>query len=158
MKRDAALASLSRDHHQALFVAQRLRRARAETAAEARAALLAYWRDHGRAHFRAEEEVLLPAYAGYADPYGELVARMLCDHIAIRHRIATLDQGSAASVASLHELGSLIADHVRLEERQLFPMIEDALPEEELTAVAAALEQSGSSEPRSRQHEQHDRE
>jgi hypothetical protein len=42
MKRSAALASLSRDHHQALVVAQRLRRATDATAAEARETFLAY--------------------------------------------------------------------------------------------------------------------
>jgi hypothetical protein len=74
VKRDPALTSLSRDHHQALFAAQKLRRATGETAAEARAALLSYWDGHGRAHFRSEEEVSLPAYAGHGDPYDPLVA------------------------------------------------------------------------------------
>ena len=60
MKRSAALASLSRDHHQALVVAQQLRRATDATAAEARAAFLAYWAGHGRLHFRLEEELLFP--------------------------------------------------------------------------------------------------
>ena len=45
MKRSAALAALSRDHHQALIVAQQLRRATVATAAEAREAFLAYWAD-----------------------------------------------------------------------------------------------------------------
>lgn len=140
MKRDPALISLSRDHHQALFVAQKLRRASVETAADARAALAAYWEGHGRAHFRSEEEVLLPAYAGYGDPYDALVARALCDHVAIRQRIGALDRDSPTTIAALHELGRLISDHVRLEERELFPLIESALPAQQLAAVAAALE------------------
>jgi hypothetical protein len=48
MKRSKALAALSRDHHQALVVAQKLRRATAATACEARDAFLAYWTGHGR--------------------------------------------------------------------------------------------------------------
>ena len=58
MKRSPAIASLSRDHHQALFVAQELRRATDETAGEARGAALAYWDEHGREHFRLEERQL----------------------------------------------------------------------------------------------------
>ncbi len=140
MERDPALASLSRDHHQALFVAQKLRRATDETAADARAALLAYWEGHGRAHFRSEEEVLFPAYAEHGDPYHALLGRALCDHIAIRARIEAVDRGRGAPPTALHELGRLLADHVRLEERELFPLIERALPAQHLAAVAAALE------------------
>jgi hemerythrin-like domain-containing protein len=140
VKRDPALASLSHDHHEALFVAQKLRRAGGETAGEARAALTAYWERHGRAHFRLEEEVLFPAYAGHGDPYNALVARALCDHVAIRSRIDDVDRDLAPPVAALQELGRLIFDHVRLEERELFPLIESAMPEQQLAAVAVALE------------------
>lgn len=140
MKRAPALTSLSRDHHQALFVAQKLRRASAGSAAEARAALVAYWEGHGRAHFRSEEEVLLPAYAAHGDPYDPLVARVLCDHVAIRQRVDALDRDSTATVGALHELGGLISDHVRLEERELFPLIESAIPAPQLAALAVALQ------------------
>jgi hemerythrin-like domain-containing protein len=143
VKRDPALLSLTHDHHQALFVAQRLRRADADTAADACCALHDYWEGHGRAHFRAEEEVLLPAYAAHGDPHDPRVARVLCDHVAIRHRIAALNRDPAPAVEALHELGDLISAHVRLEERELFPLIEGALPPAELVEVAAALERGG---------------
>src|SRR5215217_8120341 len=90
MKRSAALASLSRDHHQALVVAQRLRRATDATATEARAAFLDYWTEHGRLHFRLEEELLFPAYAGHGDPHDPLVLRALGEHAMIRHRADAL--------------------------------------------------------------------
>lgn len=142
MKRDPALASLSRDHHQALFVAQKLRRATSETEGEARAALLAYWEEHGRTHFRLEEEALLPAYAAHGDSHHPLVARVLCDHVAIRHRVDRLAGERASTVAALRELGVRLAEHVRLEERELFPLIEDTMPAAELAAVAEALGQA----------------
>jgi hypothetical protein len=139
MKRDPALTSLSRDHHQALRVAQQLRRADAQTADDARVSFLAYWREHGEAHFRVEEEVLLPAFAAHGDPHHPLVARALCDHVAIRQRADELTGGSGAGPARLQELGQMLADHVRLEERQLFVLIEQTMPPEPLAAVAAAL-------------------
>ena len=40
----------------------------------------------GRAHFRLEEEVLLPAFAAHGDAYHPLVAHVLCDHVAIRQQ------------------------------------------------------------------------
>jgi hypothetical protein len=140
MKRNPGLVTLSRDHHQALSVAQKLRRATADTAQEARSAFVAYWEEHGRAHFRLEEEILLPAYAAHADPHHPLVARALCDHVAIRARADALAVDEAPDPATLRELGEGLADHVRLEERELFRLIEAALPAARLAAVAAALE------------------
>jgi hypothetical protein len=140
MKRDSALASLSRDHHQALVVALKLRRAAAPTADEARAALAAFWPVHGSRHFRLEEEILLPAYAGHGDPHHPLVARALCDHVAIRHRVDEVLGESQSTVTDLHELGGLIAAHVRFEERELFPLIERVIPLVQLAALAVAIE------------------
>ena len=142
MKRDPALVSLSRDHHRALSVAQRLRRATTETQTEARADALRYWKAAGRAHFRLEEEVLFPAYAGHGDPHHPLLARALCDHAAIRHRIDELDRDGPHDLTRLHELGVMLADHVRLEERELFVLIEQTLPGPQLAAVGAALQQT----------------
>jgi hypothetical protein len=140
MKRDSALASLSRDHYQALVVALKLRRAAAPTGDEARAALAAFWPVHGSRHFRVEEEILLPAYAGHGDPHHPPVARALCDHVAIRHRVYEVLGESHSTVTDLHELGGLIAAHVRFEERELFPLIERAIPLVQLAALAVAIE------------------
>jgi len=142
MKRDPALVSLSRDHHKALAVARKLRRATKDATLEARAEILSYWQTAGRAHFRTEEEVLLPAYAGYGDAHHPLVARALCDHVAIRHRIDELTADATPAAARLHELGRMLADHVRMEERELFVLIEQALPASQLAAVSRALAQA----------------
>ncbi len=139
MRRSPALVSLSRDHHLALVVARRLRRATPATAVHAQIALGAWWPVHGRVHFRLEEEVLFPAYAACGDPHHPLLARALCDHVAIRGRA---DQVLNGSLDQLDALGELIAAHVRLEERELFPLIENAMPADRLAVVAAALEQA----------------
>jgi hypothetical protein len=140
VKRDPALVTLSHDHHLALSAAQTLKRATADTASVARAAFVAYWEEHGRGHFRLEEEILLPAYAPYGDPHHPLVARALCDHVDIRARADALAVDATLDPAVLHELGRRLADHVRLEERQLFALIESVLPAARLATVAAALE------------------
>jgi len=142
MKRDPALVSLSRDHHKTLAAARELRRSTTQTAADVRATFLVYWNAHGRLHFRLEEEVLLPAFAAHGDPYHPVVARALCDHVAIRERVDALGAESPTPPAVLHELGILLAEHVRLEERELFPLIERTMPAARLAAVAGALEQA----------------
>ncbi|MBV9819646.1 MAG: hemerythrin domain-containing protein [Solirubrobacterales bacterium] len=145
MKRDPALISLSHDHHHALVVARTLTRASEDTIAEALAALTSYWVHEGRAHFRAEEEILFPAYAAHGDPHHPLLAQALCDHVAIRQRVHALDH-AAPSTSLLAELGELIEMHVRLEERQLFALIEAALGADELAAVAEALQRRAAQE------------
>ena len=139
MKRDPALAPLSHDHHQALVVAQRLRRATADSVAHDRAAFLAFWNAEGEAHFELEERVLFPAFAGHGDAHHPLLARALCEHVDIRHRAYRVADDTDADARALQQLGTCLADHVRLEERELFPLIEAALPTEDLVALAAVL-------------------
>jgi hemerythrin-like domain-containing protein len=143
MKRSEALSPLSRDHHQGLFVALQLRRADADTAAGAREAFLSFFEQDGARHFRAEEEVLLPAYARHAEPDEPAVVRVLVEHVDLRRRAQDLAAGAEWDVAELlRELGDRLEGHIRHEERVLFPMIEAALPAEELERLAAAVERA----------------
>jgi hemerythrin-like domain-containing protein len=141
MKRDESLASLSRDHHQALARALKLKRADESSAAEALRDMAEFFDAHGALHFRVEEEVLLPGYvrdAG-ADPNDERIVRVLTDHVWIRARIAALREATAPPPAELRELGQRLDDHVRHEERVLFPAIEQALSAEQLAALGQAV-------------------
>jgi iron-sulfur cluster repair protein YtfE (RIC family) len=140
MKRSEALARLSRDHHQGLFVALQLKRAEPETAANARQAFLKFFEREGARHFRVEEEVLLPAYARHGEPDQPTVVRVLVEHVDLRRRAQDLAGSSEPGPAQLHELGERLENHIRHEERVLFPMIEEALPMKELEQVAAAVE------------------
>lgn len=139
VKRHPAIAALSRDHHHALVVAQRLRRAAQDTAPAARDAFLDYWRADGMRHFREEEEILLPTFAGFGDPDAPVVARVLVDHVRIRRLADEAAAGDPPPIALLHDLGERLANHVRLEERELFDLIERSLPDAELNRLAALL-------------------
>jgi hypothetical protein len=137
VKRDPALSPLSHDHHQALFQAMRMKRAGEEDRDEVIAGVLEFWSGHGALHFRIEEEVLLPAFARHEPPDDERVVRVLVDHVWIRERMGRLESG--ASVAELRALGERLDDHVRHEERVLFPAIEAALDADELAALGALV-------------------
>lgn len=137
MKRHPALVPLSRDHHHALVIARRLRHATTQTAAETARAFLAHWDAEQRLHFRLEEELLLPAYAAHGAPDHAAVLRMLVDHMLIRRDAARL--ANAPPLELLHDLGARLADHVELEERELFPLIEKTIPEPELDALGDRL-------------------
>jgi hemerythrin-like domain-containing protein len=142
MKRHEALEQLSRDHHQALFQAMRLKRAEAEDAGSVLGDFLDFWFGVGQLHFRAEEEVLLPAYSAYGDASSGEVVRVLVDHIEIRREAYELGgMKEDPEPQRLHALGERLDAHVRHEERVLFPMIEEALPDEELMRVARGVDE-----------------
>jgi hemerythrin-like domain-containing protein len=140
VKRSDALAQLSRDHHRGLVVAQQLNRATVATAAAARDAFLRFWEQEGQQHFRAEEEVLLPALARRCPPTHEAVVRVVTDHIELRRR--AFDVAKDLAVDELRTLGARLNSHIRHEERVLFPLIEAELSDDELAELAVALEQA----------------
>jgi hemerythrin-like domain-containing protein len=139
MKRTEALRPLSRDHLKSLLAAKRLRNA--TDAAQAGRDFLEFWKTEGQHHFRVEEEVLLPGWALHCPVDRVAVARMLEEHLAIR-RGALRAGAKEASLEELRDLGRLLDDHVRFEERELFPMVERALAPEDLGRLAIAIERA----------------
>lgn len=135
-KRAKALEPLSRDHLKALLAAKALREAK--EARGAREAFLEFWRSHGGHHFRVEEEVLLPHWALGGEVDRAAVERMLAEHLEIRREALRL-AGEQPSLEELHELGRLLHDHVRFEERQLFPAIEGSLDADRLARLVPAV-------------------
>jgi hemerythrin-like domain-containing protein len=135
VKRDEALRSLSRDHHHALVVAQRLRRA--EDASAAAAEFAEFFGAKGQHHFEIEEQVLLPLWARLGRVDRSAAARLAAEHLSIRTRALELD--AEPTLEAAHGLGAELDAHVRFEERELFPAIESDLDDEALAALAVAV-------------------
>jgi hypothetical protein len=134
VKRSAALAPLSRDHHHALAVSLRLRRATDDDAEEACRRFVAFMEADGERHFREEEAELLP----HATP--EMTERTLAEHATLRGHAAALRVAhGAAPAGELHEIGELLRNHVRFEEHELFPYLEETLDEATLQDLAERL-------------------
>lgn len=141
MKRSQALQPLSRDHHKALSVAQKMRR---ETDSAIGAALfLEYWREHGRTHFRIEEEVLLPGWARNGAVGHVAAARVALEHLEIRTGALAMAEGPGLD--EVHDLGRRLSEHVRFEERELFELIEHDLDPTALDELAVAVSAAESS-------------
>jgi hemerythrin-like domain-containing protein len=151
MKRHPSLHPLSQHHHFALIQALEMRRA-AEAPAEKRAAAVArqaekfvrFWHKTGQAHFREEEEVLLPAYARHRrlDQDADVV-RLLADHAEIRAAAQDFEERLGTKIPvradTMAHLAKLLHDHVRLEENEVFPRIEKILGEEGLKSMGRGL-------------------
>jgi hemerythrin-like domain-containing protein len=150
VKRHSSLHPLSQHHHDVLVAALQISRA-SRTPANERAArlrqaaetLVRFWEQSGRTHFREEEEVLLPALARHVrlDQDAD-VMRMLADHAQIRAGMQDLQEMLAVArleADRVTALGQLLHDHVRLEEDNIFPRIENILQEDELLRLSPHL-------------------
>lgn len=124
MKRHPALVHLSHDHHHALVEARRLRRAAGGTdAAAAATAFTSFFADVTVPHFREEEELLFPlaAWSEEARPH---IVQALLDHQQLHALTARLRDPSEALPATMTAVADLLEQHVRREERVLFPLLE----------------------------------
>jgi quercetin dioxygenase-like cupin family protein len=144
MKRHPSLVPLSHDHHHALVEARRLRRAADGPDEERRRAaesFLRFFSTETIRHFREEEERLFPILADREEAR-ELLVRALLEHQRIHALAASLDP--AADPPSMRELADALEAHVRLEERQLFPLIEQVAGQETLEELELSRGAPGS--------------
>jgi hemerythrin-like domain-containing protein len=88
--------------------------------------------------------VHLPVLVRYAGDLGErLIPLMLTQHARIRGLAMQLsDEFKQDTIRgdTLRNLGEQLEAHIRLEEREVFPLIEESLPEHALQEVASRVE------------------
>jgi len=140
MRRHPALVPLSHDHQHGLVVARALRRAVSEEERLAAAETFVRFVDReGGDHFREEEDLLFPLVAASLDEPAELVERANRDHIGLRAGAVLLQRSPGPPDPEvLRALGERLDAHIRLEERELFPLAERVVPESELRALDLA--------------------
>lgn len=135
MKRAPELTPLSREHHEALVLARRAcepARPGAEPAA-LRDQVLQRWEAFFEVHFQLEETVLLPALSRAGASEDAAVARE--QHQRLRRLVRDL---GAMGPSVLPEWGEAMRDHVKWEERHLFPLAERLLDLAALEGLLAA--------------------
>jgi hemerythrin-like domain-containing protein len=142
LRRDSALVPLSQDHHHALVQSLRLREAAAAPSSPGPAAqaFLDHWRSAMLGHFADEEEALFPLASGVF-PEGE--RRLRAEHDELRSLVTllkeALDRGTDPR-ALMEEIGWLVHDHVRFEERAYFERVQQEMPAPALAEAGRAIE------------------
>ncbi|MDP4265062.1 MAG: hemerythrin domain-containing protein [Bacteroidota bacterium] len=134
IKRSKQLAPLSREHHDVLMFAWNIKQGLNNwtPAEEISPYVRWYWSNFMQPHFDQEENILvadLPAS-------DELKQQLKTEHDNIRELI-----GGPLSKSALIILAEVINDHIRFEERRLFPHIEHTLTKEQLNHIYRQLEQ-----------------
>jgi hemerythrin-like domain-containing protein len=136
IQRSRQLAPLSREHHDGLLFAWKIKQGLEHKAPleKLREYSLWYWRNHIKPHFFQEEKILLP----YLPSGHPMAVRLKEEHDHIRELILGLDD--EADKRNLIILGDLITQHIRFEERELFNYLEELLPPEKLNDIFEQLE------------------
>lgn len=134
VKRHESLYPLSHHHHHALVAALKLKRAGTSkgnlTAKELQEELSNFWYPGGVQHFREEEEVLLATFSYYGDIDTDLIHDMLTQHIKIHGMVNKLLNEDNPKMEDFQELGHFLDAHIKKEERKIFPLIEEKVPED----------------------------
>jgi len=142
VKRSPELRDLSEEHHYGLVAARALRLAAAgeEPISTAVDEFLAEWTEGIQPHFRSEEEVLLPGFAAVAGMDHPLIARTLDEHEELRLEVSRLSRAEGETERLVAgRTAQLLHDHIRFEERILFPAIEECLAGDQLQRLGASL-------------------
>jgi hemerythrin-like domain-containing protein len=142
-KRHQALI-LTHDHYHALVQARALIAASdsdPDTRTRVAKSFTSFYGNDTLLHFHEEEEVLFPRLLEHLGEAPAVLTRVLVEHVRIHGMVAQLKDAltsGAPSGQQLRALGETLRAHVRLEENDLFPLIERAVPEEDLRAVVFA--------------------
>lgn len=83
-------------------------------------------------HFDNEERYLFIPYADRSEKI-----QQMCDQLTLEHRQfdSYIQQMKQGNFSVLYDFGKLLQSHTRMEERELFPLISDALSEDELDGI-----------------------
>lgn len=134
MKRHPSLIPLSREHHEVLILAQLIKsggpqyKGLPETAEGKKEFALSLFEKNIRPHFE-KEEAILKQVAHYHESIAALCITILNEHRQLETLFTQLRNGGETE-ALLNETGILLEAHIRKEERELFPAIQQYCPEE----------------------------
>lgn len=148
LHRHPALQPLSREHFNGLVQARRLVQAAEAEENERRRRVrdfAAAWASEISPHFDDEERLLSSLVAA------EDAARLFAEHRQIRTLVDELLSGDARPDPDrLRLLGRLLHDHIRWEERSLFPAVQAAASEDEMRRIAEHTSEVEAQRPGSR--------
>lgn len=141
IRRNENIVKLSKEHHFSLLFCWKIRKGiKMETPAARIIKYVEYFKTNFlNPHFKEEEKIL---FAALKD---KPVEKAIKQHKEINILVSKLSKNTDANQAEqLEKLADLVDDHVRYEERQLFPHIEKTLKPAQLEAIGEQLHKHSS--------------
>ncbi len=139
MKRSQGLQPLSQDHYKGLRLVAQLNKALSESKDLDSLAdtVVAFRESHLRPHFQAENELLLPVLAKEDPALGK---RLASEHVQINAIVDNLQIFPETRKEHLAAFCRLLRAHIRFEEREVFPRIEQVADKATLQNIRKRLE------------------
>jgi len=127
------MVPLSREHHDALLFIWKIKQGlKNKTSLPIVVDYIKwFWNNNLKDHFDQEEKILLP----YLPNEDEMVQRLRKEHEMIRKMV-----DKELNETSILILTDALNDHIRFEERQLFPHIEQTVSEAQLDEISRQLD------------------
>ena len=138
IKRDIALQPLSRQHHNGLFFCLLLEKGVKNQAdlVLMRDFCMYFWENDLQHHFELEETHLTGLMIH--EPLRKGINRMIEEH---RHLRSFFDHPEVLQEYSIfNQLQLLLDNHIRFEERELFPLIQDIISSDEMKILGIAFD------------------
>lgn len=139
MKRHESIAALSREHHFGLLFCWKIRQGiKKMTLPERMRPYVQYFLDnHLKPHFEEEENLLFSVL-----PNDDLVEQAKAEHLHILSlAFAISDKEHLTTTDQFNILADAIDNHIRFEERILFPHFEKELTDDALATLGKQLQQ-----------------
>ena len=137
MKRHEGIQVLSRDHHTGLLFGWKIKQgiARQVSPGKMQPYVKYFWNNHLKSHFEEEETLLFPLLKS------DIVKQAITEHKQIRQLAEEIIGAVTPGLPPLQTLADMLEQHIRFEERVVFPLMEKELPEKELAAIGNRLQQ-----------------
>lgn len=135
IKRNKSLVALSKEHHFGLLASWKIRRGfDLKVEPKRMADFVTYlWETHLSAHFIAEELAIFNVIKHI------LIDEALQQHVELRSLVKLIS--AEGTPEQLTNFADLLEKHIRFEERQVFKMLQQELPEEKLNDIGEKLDE-----------------
>ena len=137
ISRNEHIKKLSREHHFSLLFCWKIRQGLKMGVGmdRIRKYVQYFWQHHLQAHFREEEKTF------FAPIKDRMVQRAINEHKHIKQQLEDLANYSGINERkSLAKIADMVYEHVRYEERDLFPHLEKKLSKEQLENIGEEIE------------------
>ncbi|MFD3003223.1 hemerythrin domain-containing protein [Pontibacter toksunensis] len=139
MKRHQSLVPISRQHHGGLLTARLLQhgappyKGMPTTATAKREYVLQFYKEHLQPHFQLEETTVFALAITASDILAQQARQLQAEHRQLEQLIQALPEATDTALPDkLHEVGQLLEQHIRQEERVFFEQMQQELPKDEL--------------------------
>jgi len=137
LKRVKNLVVFSHEHYHGLLFCKRLKKADQTNDETVKRYILDFCKTYLVSHFNNEEKLFLPLFKEKQNK--EIETQFLTEHQQLRTMINELNSTSVTMHPFAMQFAKLLTNHIRFEERKMFPWIQESFSNKKLAPIGNAL-------------------